>query len=101
MRGPVVSVDESIQPSNYVGDSPSGASRMAGAHSYEVIVHAKCAEYKARYYSAFDYLPQIRVSNRQVEVRPQRHVIDVILPAEQAFRMALLGRPPSLCSGTN
>jgi len=97
--GTIVSVQENHRSSNYVGDTPSDAPLQAEMHSYDVMVRVDCQMYVGRYSSAFDYLPDVLTSGREVEVRVHMHMMVITLPGEQAFRMALAGHPPSTNAG--
>ena len=79
--------------SNYVGDNRSDAPLRSDVYSYEVSIRVNCGTYVGRYQSAFDYLPSIFTPNRTVQVRLQKHVMQVNVPGEKEFTMGIVEHP--------
>jgi len=89
----VLDVEEQAAQSNYVGDSPSDAPLQPEVHVYNVSVHLECGTYIGQLQSAFDYLPAILTSNRRVEVRLQKHSMQIRVPGEEEYRLSIVRRP--------
>jgi hypothetical protein len=88
----VVSVDKHVEPSNYVGDSPSDAPLQAEDYSYDIGIRLACDVFVGRYQSATDYLPSAFARNHTVDVRLQKHVMYVSLPDDdREVKMGIVG----------
>ena len=89
----VLSVHEEAVQSNYVGDSPTDAPLQASAHIFDIAVQLNCGTYVGRYQSAFKFVPDILTPNRPVRVWFQKRVMDVRVPGEDLYHMAIVKRP--------
>jgi hypothetical protein len=87
----IVSVEEYVAPSNYVGGSPSHAPLQAGTYSYNVGVRLDCNIYVGCYESGIDYLPSVLAPNHTVDVRLDNHLLYVSLPeSDRIVKMGIV-----------
>lgn len=85
----VVSVDTHETPSNYAGDSPMDAPLQADIYSYDIGIRLDCTVYTVRYKSGLDYLPSVFSPNHAVDVRLQKHVMNVDLPGNHDVKLGI------------
>jgi hypothetical protein len=88
----VVSVKTHETPSNYVGDNPMDAPLQAEVYSYDIGISLNCTVYTVRYESALDYLPSVFSSNHAVDIRLQKHVMDIALPGDRDVKLGIVYR---------
>ncbi len=88
----VVSVDSHESPSNYVGDNPMDAPLQADVHSYDIGIRLDCTVYTVRYESGLDYLPSVFTPNHAVDIKLQKHVMNVALPGDRDVTLGIVYR---------
>jgi hypothetical protein len=88
----VVSVENHLTESNYVGDNPSDAPLQSTVYAYDIGIQLNCVEYVGRYLSAFDYFPSVFTPNNTIQVNRQKHVLYVSLPGSRDVKMGIASR---------
>jgi hypothetical protein len=87
----VVSVANHENPPAYAGN-PTDAPLQADVYSYDIGIQLKCTVYTVRYESGLNYLPSVFSPHQTVEVRLQKHVMNVNLPGASEVRLSIGNR---------
>ena len=86
----VVEVKAHDSYSPYMGSNPSDAPLQSPTYTYDVWLRSRCVTYEARYDSWSDQPDPMFIPNRVLEVRPQKHVLNVSGPGGTLTRMSIL-----------
>ncbi|MGA9798725.1 MAG: hypothetical protein WBQ68_06930 [Terriglobales bacterium] len=87
----VVSVTNHENPASYAGN-PTDAPLQADVHSYNIGIQVDCTVYTVRYESGLNYLPSVFSPHQTLEVRLQKHVMNVNLPGAAEVRLSIGSR---------
>lgn len=96
----VVSVANHEVRSNYVGD-PSDAPLQPQVYSYDIGIELNCTMYLVRYDTGLDYLPSVFSPHQTVQVKVEKHVMNVNLPGAHEVRLSIGSRSPAKDTACN
>jgi hypothetical protein len=87
----VLSVANHENAPGYAGN-PTDAPLQAEVYAYDIDIQLNCTVYTVRYESGLNYLPSVFSPHQTVEVKLQKHVMNVNLPGASEVRLSIGSR---------
>ena len=87
----VVSIANHETPSIYAGN-PTDAPLQSQVYAYDIGIRLNCNLYMVRYETGLDYLPSVFSPNQTVEVRLEKHVMNVNFPGAREVKLSIASR---------